>query len=322
MKKSKLFIIKSFYSIVMLLILASCAEKQRESIRIGILDGPSAVSFIQVINNPPIIGGKQVEIVIKDEPIQIQAMMMKGELDFAILPTIMAANMYNKGIDFKMIACPIWGTLYLLENTEAKINNRLDKPDISVFGQGGTSDILLQRNIENNKTIKGNIDYSFTSNSDIAQALLTKKIKYGVVSEPLVSNLIARDSSIKILTKITCEEFINNGDKDIFVQTAFIVSQRFIDKYPALVEPVCSSYYNSCNFIYEQPDSAANLIVKQKLSESLTTASKTISLCNIRYVGAFAIEVEINKYLNIFYEYNPKSIGGKVPNKEFIYRVY
>ena len=177
-------------------------------------------------------------------------------------------------------------------------------------------------NNENNKYIKGKIDYTYTTNSEIAQALLSKKIMYGVVSEPLVSNLIEKDSSIQIVSDISCEEFIDNIDRDIFVQTAFVVSQRFIDKYPSLVEQVCSAYYSSCNFIYEHPETAANLIVKHKLSEDFNTALKSIPLCNIRNVGAFAIEVEINRYLNIFLNYDPKSIGDQLPDNEFIYKTF
>jgi NitT/TauT family transport system substrate-binding protein len=53
---------------------------------------------------------------------------------------------------------------------------------------------------------------------------------------------------------------------------------------------------------------------------SYENAKRAIPLCNIRYVGAFALEREINRYLNIFYEFNPESIGGKIPDRDFIYQ--
>lgn len=300
----------------------SCTNKSPETIRIGVLNGPSAVSFIQMIDQPSVINGKKIEIILKNEPQQIQALMMQGKLDFAILPTVMAANLYNKGVHYRMVACPLWGTLYLLTNTPAKKIKELKNQTISLFGQGSTSDVLMQRLVLKNNIPNVRIDYTLSTNNDIAQALIMKKIKYAVVSEPLVSKIMALDSTIHIVSKLNCEEFLLNTDKNVFVQTAFLVSNRFTEREPTLVAPVCKAYSNSCNFINEQPDKAAKLLVTHKFSSDSCLAKQSILLCNIHYIASFAIEQEIESYLRIFYKFNPKSIGGKMPDKDFIYQKY
>ena len=50
------------------------------------------------------------------------------------------------------------------------------------------------------------------------------------------------------------------------------------------------------------------------------TAIKSLERCNIRYVASFAIEKEINNYLQIFMDFNPETIGGKLPDRNFIYQ--
>jgi NitT/TauT family transport system substrate-binding protein len=301
---------------------ASCSGKSPETIRIGILDGPSALSFIQLIDQPLVIEGRKIEIITKGEPQQIQALMMQGKLDFAILPTIMAANLYNKGVRFRMVACPVWGTLYVLTNTSAKEIADLKNQTISLFGQSSTSDVLLQRLIKKNRVANVHIDYTLSTNSDIAQALKLKKIKFAVVSEPLVSKLMAQDSTIHIVTKLNCEEFLLNSFKNVFVQTSFLVSDRFVANNPTLVAPVCKAYSESCNFLNEQPEKAAKLLVEHKILPDFDVAKQSIPLCNISYVSSFAITQEIDSYLRIFYNFNPKSIGGKMPDKDFIYQTY
>jgi NitT/TauT family transport system substrate-binding protein len=111
--------------------------------------------------------------------------MLRGEIDFAILPTVMAVNLYNKGLNYKMIACPVWGTLYLLTNdTTINALDKLENNETAVFGQGVTPDILF-RNLLEQKNIKNvRINYSFTANADVAQALLQRKVKTAVLSEP------------------------------------------------------------------------------------------------------------------------------------------
>ena len=112
-KKSQM---RPIYILFIIFCCFSCKEQKSDTIRIGVLNGPTAISFIQLIDKPLMIDGKRTEIIFKSDPQQIQALMMRNELDFAVLPTVMAANLYNKGVDFKIVAIPVWGTLYLLSN--------------------------------------------------------------------------------------------------------------------------------------------------------------------------------------------------------------
>jgi len=274
-----------------------------------------------MMHNQPLINDKKVEFIIKSDPQQIQALMMQNEVDFAILPTVMAANLYNKGIDFKLLACPIWGTLYILTNNKyIKKLDDLHDVKISTFGQGATPDILLQRYIQYNKLGDVAIDYTYSNNKDIAFALIQKKINLAVVSEPLVSQLMLKDRTIKIVSKLNCQDELGIYDKDIFVQTAFLVSEKFIKNHASDILPVCKAYSNSCHFINEQSEDAAKLLVEHKFLPDVQTAKKSLPLCNIQYVGAFALKLEVSRYLNIFYEFEPASIGGKIPDQHFIYQ--
>ena len=136
----------------------------------------------------------------------------------------------------------------------------------------------------------------------------------------MVSLLLSKDSSIHIVTKLNCEAFIGNTDKDIFAQTSFVVSDRYIKEYNQTISLITSAYSNSCKFINEHPNEAAKLLVKHGYIHNLQAAQLSLPLCNIRYEGAFTIERELTRYLNIFYEFDPKSIGGKLPNRDFIYQ--
>jgi len=305
-----------------IVLLFSCTPKSPDTIRIGVLDGPSAISFIQLIDKPVEIDGKKIEIIIKNEPQQIQALMMQEKLDFAILPTVMAANLYNKGVKFRMVACPIWGTLYLMTNSKTRDIEDLKGQTISVFGQGSTSDLLLRRLLQQKLVDNVRIDYTHSTNNEIARALLLKKINVAVVSEPMASNLLSKDSSIHIVCKIDCNDYFDNSDKNIFVQTAFLVSEKLTLNNPSLIKPVCEAYTNSCNFTNEQPEMTARLLVLHNFSTDIDLAQRSLPLCNIRYVGAFALKEEINRYLNIYFRFNPKSVGGNLPDSEFIYQPY
>jgi len=307
--------------IAYLLLLVSCHNKQSNVIKIGVLQGPTLVSFLHMMNNPPVIDGKKIEFVLKDDPQQIQALMLKDELDFAVLPTVMAANLYNKGLDYRVVACPVWGTLYML-STNAKLSSidQLTGRSVAVFGQGATPDVLLQRFVQRNRLANVRIDYTFTNNNDLAMALLNKRVELAVVSEPMVSLLMQKDSSVQLIAKVDCEAYLNNSDKDIFVQTAFIVRNKFAVEYPTTMKMICDSYSASCNSVNTDPDKTADLMLEKQIVPTKSTALASLPLCNIQYVAAFSINQEINKYLQIFQQTKPEAIGGQIPDRNFIYQ--
>ena len=68
---------------IIILILSACKPKEDNVIRIGVLDGPTAISAIRLIDKPLQINGRKIELIVKSDPQQIQAMMMRHKLDFA-----------------------------------------------------------------------------------------------------------------------------------------------------------------------------------------------------------------------------------------------
>lgn len=317
-KKSQIF-----FSVLLPLFFFSCSNESPNKIRIGIPEGPSVVSFIKMMDDSVLINGEKVEFIVKSDPQQIQALMMQNKVDFAILPTNMAANLYNKGLEYKMIACPVWGTLYILSNLpEVNELSDLKNRNVGVFGQGTTADILFQKLIQKKGIENVFIDYRFTGNFELSQALRLKKTNIAVISEPLVSKLLKQDSSIHIVERLSCEEYMNEKDRDIFVQTAFLVNEKVVRHNHQIIKEICNAYRSSCNYVVQHPDEAADMLVKRGILPDTCVAKESILLCSINYVAAFAIEDEIYSYLKIFYDFNPESIGGKLPSRDFIFREF
>lgn len=314
--------IKAITLFILVLILGfSCSEK-KDTIKIGLLDGPSAVSFIAMIDNPPVIDNKKVEFIIHAEPLHIQALMMQGKLDFAVLPTVMAANLYNKGIDYKLLAIPVWGTLYLMTNTRDIQNlNQLQHEKVYLFGRGSTADILTRDYLIKEALNHIQPDYSYSSNAELAQAFLQQKINFAVISEPMVSILIAKDSNIRIIHKIEPEDTIKKLSKQTFAQTSFLVKSNLTKHYSALIQAISKQYKESCDFTYQQPEKTATLLVKHGFYPDTAVALQSIPRCNIRFSYASDVKETVMEYLRIFYTFEPQSTGGKMPADDFIYRL-
>lgn len=311
-------LLKTTIVILSMLIYFSC-KKNEEKIIIAIPEGPSTVSFIRMMENNSAVNGQSIEFVVKTDPTQLQAMMMQQKADFVVLPTVMAANMYNKGVDYRLLAIPVWGTLYIItRNPQLRTMEDLRGQEVHLFGQSGTADVLFRYYLKKNYIKDVGLNYSFTSNQELAMALLHKKISTAIISEPLVSHLLTKDSNLRIISQLTCEVIDKKNNTNTFAQSSFLANNKFIDSYPDLTRKISRMYQNSCAYTKSNPEESAKLMIKYGFYTDLKVAEESIKRCNIKYRKANELSQEIDSYLRIFYNFDPASIGGKMPDKNFI----
>ncbi|HUI32572.1 MAG: ABC transporter substrate-binding protein [Dysgonamonadaceae bacterium] len=293
--------------------------KQTDTITIATLKGPSAMGMIKFIDSLSTVSDSHIKVEILNEPIQIRKMVIDGTADFAILPTTMAAILYNKGIDYRLLAIPVWGTLYLFGNdTSITQWEHLRGKRINVMAKGMTPDVLfryllMQHGLDPDNDVT--LDYSFPTHIDLANAVAAEQAKLGVISEPLVSLVMQRNTKVKSIFDLNAEW---NKVLDIpIAQTAFIVKGELTKNSKELVEKVMQSYHYSTQWVNQYPDSAANLIVKYNILPNNQVAANAIPRSNLHFVRANTISAQIDSYLNIFYQMSPDIIGGKLPDENF-----
>ncbi len=289
--------------------------------RIATLKGPSSMGMIKLIDSLKSSTNSKIEVIILNEPIQVRKMMLDGTADFAILPTTMAAIVYNKGMDYQLVGIPVWGTLSLL-GIDSTITqwSQLKGKRIHVMAKGMTPDVmfryLLLKNGVNPDT-DVTIDYSFPTHIDMASAVAAGKVELGVLSEPLASQVLQKRSNVRLIFDFNDEWRKQQGSPIAF--TAFMVRKDLAKNNSALVDEIANGYEKSSVWVNQNPDSAADLMVKYEVLPNREIALQAIPRSNLKFVRAREIKNQINDYLNVFYQMNPDIVGGKIPDEEFIY---
>jgi NitT/TauT family transport system substrate-binding protein len=279
------------------------------------------MGMIRMIDSIANAGDTDISIKIENEPIQVRKMMLDGSADFAILPTTMAALVYNKGMDYRLIAIPVWGTLYLFGNdTSITSWENLRNKRVYVMARGMTPDVLFRYLLQYNginpeKDVT--LDYSFPTHIDLANAVAAGQATLGVISEPLASMVISRNKSVHSLFDLN-REWENIQGSPIAL-TALLVKADIIKENPQKVEQFLLDYEKSSLWVNQQPDSAAALIVKYGILPDHEVALRAIPGSRLNFVRARDIRPQIISYLNVFYTMNPDIIGGKIPDEKFFY---
>lgn len=273
--------------------------------RVSVLRGPSAIAFAQWMEVPPVIDGQTVSVELIDSPDRMQAALIKGETDLAVLPMISAANLYNKGIRFTLLGCPVWGTLYLVGRERQKTR---DNNTLHIFGAKTTPDILTRYYL-NQYNLDYSLNYSFATAREIMLGILANKIETAVLGEPFLSMALGKDSTLRILADLN-----NPGNQSLgFPQTAVICTLSDNAKQEKLEKLI----QESCRFAMEHPDKAIRILEEKEVFKAGMLTPAGIERCKINYLPAKEAKESIHQFLLLIDQYEPKAIGGKLPDKEF-----
>lgn len=265
--------------------------------------GPSVMAFAQWLEQPPVIEGKRVAVTVAESPDIVQAALIKGEAEIAVLPTISAANLYNKGVRLEMAGCPIWGTLYLIGRAGSNDST------VHIFGRGTTPDILT-RHYLSNEGQQPPLNYVFQTAGEITQGLMAKKINRAVVSEPFLTIALRKDTTLRIIADLNRTKTSGMG----FAQTAIVITPGL----SASRDTLDSLLAESCRFANERPEEAIRILEDKKLFAPGMLTPEAIRRCRLDYKSSQEAQAEIDTFLRLIFQYEPKAIGGQLPDARFI----
>lgn len=282
-----------------------CQKKKQNDLvlSVSVLRGPSAIAFAGWISDPPQLNGRRLSIEIVDSPDKIQAALIKGETDIAVLPMISAANLYNKGIAYRLAGCPIWGTLYLVTCGAPQ--------SIHLFAAGTTPDILARHYLCQNE-LSYPLVYTFSTPAEIFQGIRAGKVKTAVLSEPFLSKALQSDSTLTIWADL------NQGGDSVpgFAQTAVLYHPSLQKEKRALD----SLLQSTCQYAVGQPEEAIRTLETHGVFPVGMLTPESIERCKIHYLPALQAEKSIYAFLELIQRYEPEAIGKKLPEKDFIAR--
>lgn len=289
-----------------LLILPACRKNKIPAgsrLQVAVLRGPSAIAFAGWMKHPPEIAGRPVTIEIVDSPELIQAKIIKEEADIAVLPMIGAANLYTKGSRYKLAGCPIWGTLYLAGRDSFR--------SIHLFGAGTTPDLLARHYLEKEKMPVA-LNYAFSTPREILQGIGAGKVTAAVLSEPFLGMALHRDSTFHVLADLNRPNPSSGG----FAQTA-VVYRPWLQPYRETLDSLLAE---TCREVTRHPRQTIRTLEEKEVFAPGMLTTESIERCRIAYRRAEEAENSIRSFLEIIARYEPKAIGGRLPDSGFISR--
>lgn len=298
---------------------AACSKKQDDTeIRIAALKGPTGMGMVKLADkqNYP-----NYTVSIEASPDALNPRIISGEVDVAAVPVNLASVLYNKlDGDISVLAVSTLGVLYVVE-AGSEVNSVADLAGKTVYatGQGATPEYILNYLLDKNG-VAGSVEVNYVGeHAALATMLADGSAEIGMLPEPNVTSTLAGNDNLRIALNLT-EEW-NKVCSTELVQGVVIARKSFVNEHPEAIEQFLREYEKSSAFVNENIDEAAKLIVDAGILGNVEIAKKAIPNCNISFSKGEAMHKAVEGMLTVLFEANPKSIGGKLSDKDFYYGI-
>lgn len=334
MKKKRSILSMLLLAILMIGSLVGCSptsqkdqvkEEPKVVAKVTALKGPTGMGMVKMISDESNKAEKGYEFTIASSVDEITPKIVNKEIDIAAVPANLASVLYNntKG-EVETLAINTLGVLYIVENGDSIKNVQdLKGKTIYVSGKGATPEyalkyILKENGIDPDKDV--NIEYK-AEHAECLAALLNDKNGIALLPQPFVTVAMNKNKNLKVALDLTKEwEALNKDKKDgsTLITGVVIARKDFIDKYPEKIKNFLEEYKKSIEFTNNNIDEAAKLIGESGIVPA-PIAKKAIPQCNIVFIDGKEMKDKLSGYLQVLYDANPKSIGGKMPDENFYY---
>ena len=309
--------------------LTACGQKEEVSsepavtAKVAALKGPTSMGMVKMMADQKDAKEKNYEFTIGSSPDEIAPKFLKGEFDIVALPSNLASILYNKSQGkVQVLAINTLGILYLMENGDSvKSIEDLKGKTVYSSGKGAVPEyafnyILKANGLNPDTDLR--VEYK-SEHTEALAALLNDKSGLAVLPQPFATVASLKNKDLRTALDLSKEwDKASKNAKSTMITGVVVVNKDFAAKYPEKIKKFMADYKASIDYTNTNVDDAAKLIEENNIVPA-AVAKKAIPQCNITYIDGSDMKDKLSGYLQVLFEANPKSIGGKMPADDFYY---
>jgi NitT/TauT family transport system substrate-binding protein len=313
--KKYMNIVIAFFAVTALF---ASGKKETAAVHVAALNGPSAITMAYLFENPPVIDGVQAGFEVAAGPDILLPKLIKGEVDFGILPINTAAKVYNANNGAVVFGAITGEGMIDLITRDSAITSLADLRGKRVYvaGQGATPDYLFRYLLTAAGVDGVDLDFSITA-PELAAALVSGRIDYAVVPEPF--STVALNASGDLRRAIDFQKEYASLQQATYPVTALVIRADFAKKNPKAVRQFLTAMEEAIAWTNANPDAAGELVQKHTLGLQAQIAARSIPTSAFVFSTAADSRQSVEKMLKIFLDADPTSVGGKLPDNDFYF---
>ena len=288
-------------------------------VRVGSLKGPTSMGLVELMDkaekDEALCNYEFTMVTAADE---LLGKMVSGDLDIALLPANVASVLYNKtqgGIS--VIDINTLGVLDIVAS-DSSIQSIADLKGKTLYltGKGTSPDYVIRYLLRENGLSDSDVTLEYKSEpTEVAAVLKEQPDAIGLLPQPFVTA-----AKLSIVLDLTKEwEAVQGEVGSRLVTGVTVVRNDFLKENPPVIDTFLTEHAASAAFANEKPEEASKLIAEAGIIEKAPVAQKALPYCNIVCLTGEEMKSALSGYLQVLFDQDAKSVGGKLPGDEFYY---
>lgn len=299
-------------------------DEEPVQVRVGSMKGPTSMGLLYMMEAAE-AGETENDydfqmVTAADE---LLPLMVKGEMDIALVPANVASVLYNKtqgGVT--VIDINTLGVLYMVSG-DTTLENITDLAGRTIYltGKGTTPDYVLQYILKENGLTTDDCTLEYKSEATEVAALLAENPNaIGLLPQPFVTVACAQNEALSIIFDMNAEwEKVQGENGSRMVTGVTVVRDAFLEENEEAVKIFLKEHGESTEAINADPATGAKLVVEAGIIAKEPIAQKAIPYCHIVSFAGVQMEQYLPGYLQVLYEQSPEAVGGSLPGEDFYY---
>lgn len=309
-------------------LLTGCGSGKAEekvTVKVGALKGATTLGLLPLEDKAANgEAGESYEFSMMTAADELLPMMIKGELDIALLPSNVASILYQKtngGVT--VIDINTLGVLYMVSG-DSSVTGVEDLAGRTIYltGKGTTPDYVLHYILSGNGMDADSdctLEYKSEA-TEVAALLAENPDAIGLLPQPFVTAACAQNDALSVILDMNAEwEKLQGEDGSRLVTGVTVVRNEFLQEYENAVATFMEEHQASAQSMNSDVENGAKLAAASGIIAKEPIALKAIPKCNITYIDGADMKQALSGYLEVLYEQNPESIGGAMPGDDFYY---
>ena len=304
-------------TIILVVNLTGCSLSK--DVRVKTYNGLPAISICKLIKEEENIKSSyKTSYTIESNENKLAESLNKKEVDIALVPTDMAAKVYNKNSSYQIYASIGQGSYYLVTSDPevTGFNSTLINKQIAIAGENSMTDNIVKAILKKNNIDETLVKFKYTNTvPELVKTLTLGEIYTGIVPETSLTSLLYKHSGLKILAS-TNDAYENTFDiSEGYPQFSVIVRKDFAKNNKEYVNKFLFKLKESIEFVNNNPLQAGAYGEELKIPIKPQILSKAIKRCNLKFIEIDKFKQNYEYFFDILYNYNNEAVGGTVPDE-------
>lgn len=306
-------------------------ENQQESVqagyeeglttRIAALKGPTAMGLVCLMDdNQAEDAPYTFELYTSGD--EIVPLIAQGEVDVALIPTNLAATLYQRtegGV--QVLDVNAGNVLYVVSHDET-LNSLegLKGKTVYMTGKGTSPDWTLQYLLGKAGISADELTIEFKSEAtEVVSALAQDSTAVGVLPQPFATVAMMQDQELSLNFPLENAWKEYSPDGSGIATGVTVVRTAFAEEHPAAVAQFVADHQQSVAAAEEDPARAAQLIEEAGIVKSAVAQQVIENFNPMAATAGEEMQSWVSGYLEMLYEIAPDAVGGQLPDEGFYY---